>query len=327
MAEKQILQIPLLRLFSSHIFTHESKGVHEAIMVYRLSLRNKFINQNSVNNEVAFTLKKLFSPYVGMEMRTLQLRWLLLCFLATPINPGLISTCYHLRKKFWFSFQSLLNVLKCFNKILLLLLTQLVGHEIGSDVHIVFQNALTDPNKIPNMVATANCRKIFCGLKNRIFLKTNRLGQNMLGRRKKSVAFSIESLCFFPVIPALHSVLQNCALYLASYMTGGKLQNMCKILHYKITRYTVCSGGEGRKKREREREGGHYFIWQPLAATSSHLNYYINTTLSVNCPNKQYNSSSRKWQKIAVKLSSLYNVSWTFIVILNNQSTDCSTST
>jgi len=68
MAEKQILQIPVLRLFSSHIFTHESKGVHEVIMVYRLSLRNKFINQNSVNNEVAFTLKKLFSPYVGMEM-------------------------------------------------------------------------------------------------------------------------------------------------------------------------------------------------------------------------------------------------------------------
>jgi len=102
-----------------------------------------------------------------------------------------------------------LNVLKCFNKILLLLL---VGHEIGSDVHIVFQNALTDPNKIPNMVTTTNCRKIFCGLKNRIFLKMNRLGQKMLGRRKKSVAFSIESLSFFPVIPALHSVLHNCAL-------------------------------------------------------------------------------------------------------------------
>jgi hypothetical protein len=56
-----------------------------------------------------------------------------------------------------------------------------VGHEIGSDVHTVFQNALTDPNKIPNMVATANCRKIFCGLKNRIFLKMNRLGQKMWG--------------------------------------------------------------------------------------------------------------------------------------------------
>jgi hypothetical protein len=57
------------------------------------------------------------------------------------------------------------------------LLTQLMGHEIGSNV----QSALTDRNKVPNMVATVNCRKIFCGLKNRIFLKMNRLSQKMWG--------------------------------------------------------------------------------------------------------------------------------------------------
>jgi hypothetical protein len=68
MVEKPILQIPFLMLFSSHIFTHELKGVHEVIMVYRVSFRNKFIKQNSVNNEAAFMLNKLFSHYVGMEM-------------------------------------------------------------------------------------------------------------------------------------------------------------------------------------------------------------------------------------------------------------------
>jgi len=31
-------------------------------------LRNKFIKQNSVNNEAAFMMNKLFSPFVGMEM-------------------------------------------------------------------------------------------------------------------------------------------------------------------------------------------------------------------------------------------------------------------
>jgi hypothetical protein len=40
MVEKPILQIQLLRLFSAHIFTHTSKGVHEVIMVYSVSLRN-----------------------------------------------------------------------------------------------------------------------------------------------------------------------------------------------------------------------------------------------------------------------------------------------
>jgi len=68
MVEKPVLQIPLLRSFSSHIFTHTSKGVHEVIIVYSVSLRNKFIKQNSVNNEPAFMLNKLFSPFVGMEM-------------------------------------------------------------------------------------------------------------------------------------------------------------------------------------------------------------------------------------------------------------------
>jgi hypothetical protein len=65
------------------------------------------------------------------------------------------------------------------------------------------------------MVATVNCRKIFYGLKNRIFLKMTRLGQKMWGswgRTNKTVAFSIESSCFFSVIPALYSVLHNCAL-------------------------------------------------------------------------------------------------------------------
>jgi len=132
--------------------------------------------------------------------------------LAAHINPGLVSTHYHLRKKFWFYFQPLLNVLACVNKILLLLLTQLMGHEIGSNVHILFQNALNDPNKIPNMVATVNCRKIFCGLKNRIFLKMKRLGKKMWGTWGGDVAFSVERLRFFSVIPALYSVLQNCAL-------------------------------------------------------------------------------------------------------------------
>lgn len=68
MVEKPILQIPLLRLFSSHIFTHASKGVHEVIMVYSVSLRNKFIKQNSMNTAAAFMLNKHFSPFVGMEM-------------------------------------------------------------------------------------------------------------------------------------------------------------------------------------------------------------------------------------------------------------------
>jgi hypothetical protein len=48
--------------------THASKGVHKVIMVYSVSLRNKFIKQNSMNTEAAFMVNKLFSPFVGMEM-------------------------------------------------------------------------------------------------------------------------------------------------------------------------------------------------------------------------------------------------------------------
>jgi hypothetical protein len=68
MVEKPILQIPLLRLFSSHIFTYASRGVHEVTTVYSVSLRNKFVKQSSVNTEAAFMLNKLFLPFVGMEM-------------------------------------------------------------------------------------------------------------------------------------------------------------------------------------------------------------------------------------------------------------------
>jgi hypothetical protein len=67
-----------------------------------------------------------------------------------------------------------------------------LGHEICrilTLVHTVFQNDLTDPNEILNMVVTIKCGNIFCDLNNRVFLKVNKLDQNMwgswLGRRGK----------------------------------------------------------------------------------------------------------------------------------------------
>jgi hypothetical protein len=111
------------------------------------------------------------------------------------------------------------------------------------NVQVVFQNALNDPNEISNLVANVKCREIFCGLNNRMFLKVKRLDQNTLGScggRKKSVAFSIISLCLCSVIPTSYSMLQNCALLLVTNKTGGKFKNICKIMSENVTWCIVC---------------------------------------------------------------------------------------